>query len=145
MFRVMDKERKPTYDELVVENAQLKTRVVQLELCVAEKDKEIKLLKQEIVELKAQVDKLTKMLFGKKSEKSKKNKTKDPKPTDETGIDAAPKQKRKRGGGGRKPFPPDIPRRDVHVPLHPEECRCGECGKVFEPMGVGSGRPLHSN
>ena len=114
----METERKPTYEELA-------ERVIQ-------QDAEIVLLKQRIAELTAQVDKLTKMLFGKKSEKSKKNKAKNPKPPSDE-----PKQKRdKNGGGGRKPFPPEIPRRDVHVDLHPDECRCGECGKAFEPMGV---------
>jgi transposase len=114
----MEQERKPTYDELLIENAQLKSRVSELE--------------QEIVALKAQVEKLTRMLFGKSSEKSKKNKEKKTKqPSDE------PKPPRnKNGGGGRNAFPPEIPRRDIHVPLHPDECRCAKCGKEYEPMGV---------
>jgi transposase len=114
----MDDVRKPTYDELLVENAQLKQRVNELE--------------QQVVELKAQIDKLTKMLFGKKSEKSKKDKEKKTKQQS-----SEPKQKRtKHGGGGRRPFPPEIPRRDVHVLLVPEECCCASCGKDFESMGV---------
>ena len=80
----MEAERKPTYEELA-------ERVIQ-------QDAEIALLKQRIAELTAQVDKLTKMLFGKKSEKSKKNKAKNPKPPSDE-----PKQKRdKNGGGGRE-------------------------------------------
>lgn len=114
----MEDQRRPTYDELLTENAQLKSRVVELE--------------QRVAELTAQVDKLTKMLFGKKSEKSKKDKDKKPKPPS-----GEPKQKRdKNGGGGRKPFPPEIPRRDIHVSLHPDECRCGNCGREYIPMGV---------
>ena len=121
----MEDQRKPTYEELVVENTQLKLKVKQQESRILE-------LEQQVAELTAQVDKLTKMLFGKKSEKSKKNKAKNPKPPSNE-----PKQKRdKNGGGGRKPFPPEIPRRDVHVDLHPDECRCEECGKAFEPMGI---------
>ena len=121
----MDTGHKPTYDELLKDNERLREENTQL--------------KQRIAELTAQVDKLTKMLFGKKSEKSKKNKAKNPKPPSDE-----PKQKRdKNGGGGRKPFPPEIPRRDVHVDLHPDECRCGECGKAFEPMGIGNARALH--
>jgi transposase len=114
----MEEVRKPTYDELLTENAQLKQRVSELE--------------QQVIELKSQVDKLTQMLFGKKSEKSKKDKAKKQKPPSNE-----PKQRRtKNGGGGRKPFPPEIPRRDVPVPLAPEECRCGKCGQEYEPMGV---------
>ena len=66
----MEDVRKPTYDELLAENAQLKQQVAGLE--------------QQVLELKAQVDKLTKMLFGKKSEKSKKDKERKSKqPSDE--------------------------------------------------------------
>ena len=123
----MDTECKPTYDELVIENAQLKTRVSELE--------------QEIVDLKARIDKLTKMLFGKKSEKSKKkdrelDTSTENQPSGDITDVAAPKAKRKHGGGGRKPFPPEIPRRDVHVDLSPDECCCDCCGQSFEPMGV---------
>ena len=107
----MEDVRKPTYDELLAENAQLKQR---------------------IAELQAQVDKLTRMLFGKKSEKSKKDKEKKAAPPSNE-----PKEKRtKNGGGGRKPFPSGIPRRDVHVALSPDECCCANCGKDFESMGV---------
>ncbi len=110
----MEDAGKPTYEELLEENAQLKAQVA---------------------ELKVQVEKLTKMLFGKKSEKSKKGKEKKPKsPSDD--LTGAPSEKKKNGGGGRKPFPPEIPRRDVHVPLHPDECRCAACGRQFETMGV---------
>jgi len=58
-------------------------------------------------------------------------------------LEVVPKRKRKRGGGGRKPFPPEIPRRDVHVPLHPDECRCATCGKDYEPMGGEISEVLH--
>ena len=51
-------------------------------------------------------------------------------------TEAAPKRKRKRGGGGRKPFPPEIPRRDVHVDLAPDECYCDCCGREYVFMGV---------
>ena len=123
----MDTERKPTYDELLVENSQLKIRVAELE--------------QEVADLKAQVDKLTKMLFGKKSEKSKKKDRDADDVTEEQSSDIvasedAPKRKRKRGGGGRKPFPPEIPRRDVHVDLAPDECYCDCCGREYVFMGV---------
>ena len=61
----MDDVRKPTYDELIAENAQLKIKAARVDE-----------LEQQVAELKAQVDKLTKMLFGKRSEKSKKDKEK---------------------------------------------------------------------
>ena len=110
----MEEQRKPTYDELLAENALLKIKAARVDE-----------LERQVAELKAQVDKLTKMLFGKKSEKSKKDKEKKTKPTS-----CESKQKRdKNGGGGRKPFPPEIPRRNIHVSLHPEECRCENCGK----------------
>jgi len=121
----MEDGRKPTYDELLVENAQLKKRVAELE--------------QHIVELKTQIDKLTKMLFGKKSEKSKKDKEKKTKQH----LNESPTPRNTNGGGGRKPFPPGVPRRDVHVSLHPDECRCEHCGKAFEPMGVEITEVLH--
>ncbi len=114
----MEEARRPTYDELLEEVALLKQRD-------AEKD-------ALIADLKSQIESLKKMLFGKKSEKSKKDKEKKSKPPSD-----APKQKRdKNGGGGRKPFPPEIPRRDAHVSLHPGECRCASCGKDYVPMGV---------
>jgi transposase len=117
----MEDVRKPTYDELLAENAQLKIKAAKVDE-----------LEQEVIALKAQVDKLTKMLFGKKSEKSKKDKEKKTAPPSNE-----PKQRRNNnGGGGRKPFPPGIPRRDVHVSLPPDECCCANCGKEFEPMGV---------
>jgi transposase len=109
----MEDVRKPTYEEL--------------EQRVIEQD-------QRIAELEALVDKLTKMLFGQKSEKSKKEKGKQ-QPSNESSNE--PKLPRKNnGGGGRKPFHPGIPRRDVRVPLHPDDCRCPICGKDYESMGV---------
>jgi transposase len=114
----MEDARKPTYEELLIENVQLKNRVVDLE--------------QRLAELQAQVDKLTQMLFGKKSEKSKK-----PKEEKAEQHSSEPKQPRKNnGGGGRKPFPPEIPRRDVRVPLYPTDCRCPICGKDYVSMGA---------
>jgi uncharacterized coiled-coil protein SlyX len=75
----MDTERQPTYDELLAENARLREENAQLKLRVAEQDAVIERqkiriaeLEQVVVELNAKIDKLTKMLFGKKSEKSKK-------------------------------------------------------------------------
>jgi transposase/uncharacterized coiled-coil protein SlyX len=128
----MEDVRKPTYDDLLIENTQLKKRVAEQDVIIAQQKKRIDELEQQVAELKAQVDKLTKMLFGKKSEKSKKDKEKKSTPSSNE-----PKQRRtKNGGGGRKPFPPGIPRRNVHVSLHPDECRCANCGKDFEPMGV---------
>jgi hypothetical protein len=132
----MEDVRKPTYDELLVENAQLKKRV-------AEQDIEIAAIKthyeQKIAELQAQIDKLTKMLFGKKSEKSKKDKAEKQQPSSESTTEPPiePKKPRKNnGGGGRHSFHPGIPRRDVRVDLHPDDCRCPICGKDYEPMGV---------
>lgn len=121
----MEEQRKPTYDELLAENAQLK-------IVVAQQKARIDELEQQVAELKAQVDKLTKMLFGRKSEKSKKDKEKKT-----IAASSEPKNKRdKNGGGGRNAFPSHIPRRDVHVSLHPDDCRCDICGEEFEPMGV---------
>jgi transposase len=117
----MDMEQKPTYEELLLENTQLKARVAELE--------------QQVADLKAQVEKLTKMLFGRKSEKSKK-KDDDAPSQPPSAQEVTEKKKRKRGGGGRKPFPKNIPRRDVHVALAPEECHCAICGKDFVSMGV---------
>jgi len=117
----MEDVRKPTYDDLLAENAQLKIKAARVDE-----------LEQQVITLKAQVDKLTKMLFGKKSEKSKKDKEK--KASQQSSEPKTPRNKN--GGGGRKPFPPGIPRRDVHVTLNPDECRCANCGKDFEPMGV---------
>jgi transposase len=120
----MEDVRKPTYEEL-------EKRVVELEQHLIERD-------QRLAELQAQIDKLTKMLFGKKSEKSKKDKDKDEKaeqPASESSSE--PKKSRKNnGGGGRNSFPPEIPRRDVRVPLHPDDCCCPICGKDYESMGV---------
>jgi transposase len=126
----MEETRKPTYDELLVENAQLKERIVCLEALV--------------VELNAKIDTLTKMLFGKKSEKSKKNKDNDEEPpsnesnspSDEPLADEPKQRRKKNGSGGRNTFPPNIPRRDIHVSLSPDECCCPNCGKDFVLMGV---------
>jgi transposase/uncharacterized coiled-coil protein SlyX len=127
---------------MLLENAQLKKRVAELEQVVAQRDKRILELEQRVVELQAQVDKLTKMLFGKKSEKSKK--TKEEKQTCLIEFSREPKLPRKNnGGGGRKPFPPGIPRRDVRVPHHPDDCRCPICGKEYESMGVEVTEVLH--
>ena len=122
----MEDVRKPTYDELLAENAQLKIENAQLK-------EEIAQLNQEIVALKPQVEKLTKMLFGKKSEKSKKGKEKKP---SQQSNESKTNRNKNGGGGGRKSFPQEIPRRDVHVALDLDECCCANCGKDFEPMGV---------
>ena len=121
----MEETRKPTYDELLVEVARIPS------------------LEAQIIELKAQIDALTKMLFGKKSEKSKKSKDKDQEPPEtESPVNneppvEEPKQRRKKnGGGGRNSFPSSIPRRDIHVSLPPDECHCANCGTDFVPMGV---------
>jgi transposase len=124
----MDTERKPTYEELEAE-------VVLLRKSNAELEQEVVDLKAQVAEFKVQIDKLTKMLFGRKSEKSKKKDDDDSLQPPSAQV-VAEKKKRKRGGGGRKPFPANIPRRDVHVALAPEECRCANCGKDFVPMGV---------
>ena len=128
----MEEVRKPTYDELLIENAQLKKRVAEQDVIIAQLTKRIEEQDQQIADLKAQVEKLTKMLFGKKSEKSKKDKEK--KTQQQSSESKQPRTQN--GGGGRKPFPPGIPRRDVHVALSPDECCCESCGKDFEPMGV---------
>ena len=135
----MENAQKPTYDELLVENAQQKEEIAQLKAENAQLKERITQLEQEIVILKAQVEKLTKMLFGKSSEKSKKDKEKKPPPQSNE-----PKPERnKNGGGGRKPFPQEIPRRTVHVALSPEECCCAKCGKEYETMGVEITEVLH--
>ena len=132
-----EETRKPTYDELLVEVARIPG------------------LEAQIVELKAQVDTLTQMLFGKKSEKSKKDKEQ-PQATPETGsqvssesaadeppVEEPKRQRQKNGGGGRNSLPPNIPRRDIHVSLSPEECCCANCGKDFVPMGIEITEVLH--
>ena len=101
-----------------------------------------KKLEQRLAEMQAQIDKLTKMLFGQKSEKSKKEKEVKAPSSNESSSEPKPKRE-KNGGGGRKPFPPGIPRRDVRVPLHPDDCCCGFCGKEFESMGVEITEVLH--
>ena len=133
----MEETRKPTYDELFIENAQLKERVVTLEALV--------------VELNAKIDTLTQMLFGKKSEKSKKDNANDQEPpsnesnspSDEPLADEPKPRRKKNGGGGRHSFPSHIPRRDIHVSLSPEECCCANCGKDFVPIGVEITEVLH--
>jgi transposase len=122
----MDTERKPTYDELQEEVASLKQPLV-------EKDRLID-------DLKARVDKLTKMLFGQKSEKSKKKGCESDASTDRLSEDTAtsyvPKRNRKHGGGGRKGFPSEIPRRDVHVDLSLDEHYCDCCGREYVFMDI---------
>ena len=127
----MEETRKPTYEELLVEVARIPS------------------LEAQIVELNAKIDTLTKMLFGKKSEKSKKNDEKDQASpesespvnnessvTQGSPVDEPKRQRKKNGGGGRNSFPPGIPRRDIHVSLSPDECCCAHCGKAFVSMGV---------
>ena len=121
----MEETRKPTYDELLIEVARIPS------------------LEAQIVELKAQVDTLTKMLFGKKSEKSKKSDEKKQEPpatessvNNEPPVNEPKRRREKNGGGGRHSFPSSIPRRDIHVSLSPDECRCPRCGKGFVSMGV---------
>ena len=133
----MEETRKPTYDELLVENAQQKIEIAQLKALVAE--------------LNAKIDTLTKMLFGKKSERSKKEKgiplesssTEQKLPDDESVIEEPKQRRTKNGGGGRNSFPPNIPRRDIPVSLSPDECCCPRCGKDFMPMGVEITEVLH--
>jgi len=132
----MEETRKPTYDELFVENAQLKERIVGLEALV--------------VELNAKIDTLTQMLFGKKSEKSKKSDEKDQatpetesQVNNETPVDKPKRRRTKNGGGGRNSFPSNIPRQDIHVSLSPEECQCASCGMDFVSMGVEITEVLH--
>ena len=55
------------YDELLTENAQLKKRIAEQEQRIVEQDQRIAEQEQRLAELQAQIDKLTKMLFGKKS------------------------------------------------------------------------------
>ncbi|GHT42440.1 hypothetical protein FACS189443_5470 [Planctomycetales bacterium] len=121
-------ERKPTYEELEAEV------------------KELRPLKPLVEQLLLRIEKLEKMLFGKKSEKSKRNKAKDTKQTDSSNEknEASPKRTReKNGGGGRNSFPPNIPRQDIPIPLHPDECRCPKCGKDYESMGEETTEVLH--
>jgi transposase len=139
----MNDVRVPTYDELLIENAQQKQEIAQLKAHIVEQDQRIAELQakhaEEITLLKSQIDKLTKMLFGKKSEKSKKDKAEKQQPSSESSEEppVEPKQPRKNnGGGGRTSFPSGIPRRDVRVDLHPDECRCPICGKDYKSMGV---------
>jgi transposase len=90
---------------------------------------------EEIALLQAQIDKLTKMLFGQKSEKSKKEKEVKQQPAHESSAETKSKRENN-GGGGRKPFHPGSPRRDVRVPLHHDECCCSICGREYKSMGV---------
>lgn len=128
-------DTKPTYEELEAEVAILRKQCADKDLRIAQQDVEIAELKSQVAELKARVDKLTKMLFGRKSEKSKK-KDDDVLTQVLSGTEFTPKKPRKRGGGGRRPFSSEIPRRDVHVTLAPDECHCPHCGKALKPMGA---------
>jgi len=144
----MEETRKPTYEELLVENAQLKEEVAHLKIEDAKKQERIASLEALVVELNAKIDTLTQMLFGKKSEKSKKDQEPPQEPPEtetqvsgdapatEPLVEEPKRQRKKNGGGGRHPFPSDIPRRDIQVSLSPEECCCAHCGKDFVLMGV---------
>jgi transposase len=141
----MNTERKPTYDELVLENQQFREENAQLKIKAArvdELEQEVVDLKRQVAELQAKVDQLTKLLYGKKSEKSKKKDRNDDVSAEQASSDdvagdvASKAPRRKNGGGGRKPFPPEMPRRDVHIDLPTGECCCDSCGEAFVFMGV---------
>ena len=143
---------KHLYDELLVENQLLREEIALLKQRNAEQEQEIASLKaqlQEVDELKAlvaelnaKIAKLNKMLFGKKSERSKKDRDESAKddassaPPSNDGESVTPKPPRKRGGGGRNAIPKHIPRRDIRVSLPPDERCCATCGAEYESMGV---------
>jgi hypothetical protein len=94
-------ERKPTYEEL---EALVKTLLLRIE------------------SLELHITKLEKTIFGLKSEKTKKNKSQDEKPSETSGDkpespenQAPKKERRKHSGGGRQGFPNNIPRQTVRV------------------------------
>lgn len=151
----MESQLKPTYDELLqenatlrvenaelrAENAALKLKVSTLEARVAELEAKVEALLQTVAEKDAYIAKLEKMLFGKKSEKSKK---KDEAPVesaaevtqDDTASEEPKKKRPKNGGGGKKPFPPGISRRDVYVDVPLDDRICSCCGTEYVDMGV---------
>jgi len=55
-----------------------------------------------------------------------------------------PKGKRGvKGGGGRNPLPPDLPRVEERIDVPEEERTCLECGALFKPIGEERSEQLH--
>ena len=105
---------------------------------IAEQERTIAELRLIIEQQALEIKKLKEIIWGKKSEKSKKK----PKP-DKAKPDEASSAKRKRGGGGRKGFPKNIRRKEIRIDLSDEEKHCAECGKEYEKMGVEISEMLH--
>jgi len=149
-----------TYDDpehLPDDPNELKRLVVAID---AANRKTIESLIAEVSRLNVTIQKLTEMLFGKKSEKLSKDQPKDEpgntetittEPSAETKAPETPeipvskpprKKKTKNGGGGRMKIPANLP---VHVvenypPL--DERTCSECGTPFKVIGFETSRQI---
>lgn len=132
---------------------ELKAIIVTLLESDAQKQKTLDDLVGEVSRLNVTIQKLTEMLFGKKSEKLPKDKPKEESESTETSNEepsgatespASPeisvpkkprKKKKKNGGGGRMKIPDNLPVTiiEIHPPL--EERTCAECQEEFKPIG----------
>jgi len=57
-------------------------------------------------------------------------------------VESKPKR-RKNGGGGRNPLPPDLPRVECLIDIPEEERHCVECGQSFTCIGEERAEQLH--
>jgi transposase len=122
--------------------------------------KTIESLVAEISRLNVTIQKLTEMLFGKKSEKLSKDKPKDggdnnatitTEPSDESNSLQTPenpaskpsrKKKAKNGGGGRMKIPANLPVEIVENDPPLEERTCTECQTPFKVIGFETSRQI---
>jgi hypothetical protein len=129
---------------------ELKCMIVAFLASDVEKQKTLDALIAEVSRLNATIQKLTEMLFGKKSEKWSKDQsreesngesvgtgegrtetadeTKGAEPPEKTELKKPRKKKTKNGGGGRMKIPADLPVRIIEIHPPEEERTCAEFG-----------------
>lgn len=111
--------------QIAIQSQQIITQSQQMEV----QSQKIEEQSQRIDQLTDQVNVLTRYKFGKRSEKVKEEK---PKPSNEGGSQDGYGRKK---GHGRKPFPPHLPRRQVHYQLTASERVCECCSGFLSKMG----------
>ena len=143
-------------DSLPDDVAQLKALIVSLSQANADllqaHTKQQETLDQLVAEISKQtvyIQQLLEIIYGKKSEKSPKDKPKDESPTtaetpENTDSNASDKKPRdKNGGGGRTKLPDNLERIEQVIDVPEEERTCTCCGKPFKHIGDERSRQLH--
>ena len=135
-------------DSLPDDASQLKALIVSLSQAYAKQQETLDQLVAEMSKQTVYIQQLLEIIYGKKSEKTPKEKPKDESSTtaevtENTNSNDDRKKREKNGGGGRTKLPDNLERVEQVVDVPEDERTCTCCGKPFKCIGDERSEQLH--